>query len=223
MGVWKAGSGPSSSSPQVIRREGAAPPWEVLVAQVLPGASPFCAAASSGARGWKALEDCIFSQALPMASETACHPLRKRPCRMQVFRIWDINQKTFYLRNNQLVAGYLQGSNTKLEEKLDVVPIEPHAVFLGIHGGKLCLSCVKSGDETRLQLEAVNITDLSRNKDQDKRFTFILSDSGPTTRFESAACPGWFLCTALEADRPVSLTNTPEEDRMVTKFYFQKD
>lgn len=38
-------------------------------------------------------------------------------------------------------------------EKLDVVPIEPHAVFLGIHGGKLCLSCVKSGDETRLQLE----------------------------------------------------------------------
>lgn len=31
------------------------------------------------------------------------------------FRIWDINQKTFYLRNNQLVAGYLQGSNTKLE------------------------------------------------------------------------------------------------------------
>ncbi|XP_047602831.1 interleukin-1 receptor antagonist protein isoform X2 [Lutra lutra] len=156
-------------------------------------------------------------------SETACHPSGKRPCRMQVFRIWDINQKTFYLRNNQLVAGYLQGSNTKLEEKLDVVPIEPHTVFLGIHGGKLCLSCVKSGDETRLQLEAVNITDLSKNKDQDKRFTFILSDSGPTTRFESAACPGWFLCTALEADRPVSFTNTPEEAMTVTKFYFQKD
>uniref|UniRef100_A0A8C9PTK1 Uncharacterized protein n=1 Tax=Spermophilus dauricus TaxID=99837 RepID=A0A8C9PTK1_SPEDA len=31
------------------------------------------------------------------------------------FRIWDINQKTFYLRNNQLVAGYLQGPNIKLE------------------------------------------------------------------------------------------------------------
>nr|AAG36777.1 interleukin-1 receptor antagonist [Canis lupus familiaris] len=156
-------------------------------------------------------------------SETACRPLGKRPCRMQAFRIWDVNQKTFYLRNNQLVAGYLQGSNTKLEEKLDVVPVEPHAVFLGIHGGKLCLACVKSGDETRLQLEAVNITDLSKNKDQDKRFTFILSDSGPTTSFESAACPGWFLCTALEADRLVSLTNRPEEAMMVTKFYFQKE
>ncbi|VFV46503.1 interleukin-1 receptor antagonist protein isoform X3 [Panthera pardus] len=158
-----------------------------------------------------------------MASETACHPLGKRPCRMQAFRIWDVNQKTFYLRNNQLVAGYLQGPSTKLEEKLNVVPIESHAMFLGIHGGKLCLACVKSGDETRLQLEAVNITDLSKNKEQDKRFTFIRSDSGPTTSFESAACPGWFLCTALEADRPVSLTNTPEEAMLVTKFYFQME
>lgn len=74
-----------------------------------------------------------------------------------------------------------------------------------------------------LGFQAVNITDLSKNKDQDKRFTFILSDSGPTTSFESAACPGWFLCTALEADRPVSLTNRPEEAMMVTKFYFQKE
>ncbi|KAB1256933.1 Interleukin-1 receptor antagonist protein [Camelus dromedarius] len=156
-------------------------------------------------------------------SETAGHPLGKRPCEMQAFRIWDINQKTFYLRNNQLVAGYLQGPNTKLEEKIDVVPIEPHALFLGIQGGKLCLACVKSGDEIKLQLEPVNITDLSKNKEQDKRFTFIRSDNGLTTSFESAACPGWFLCTALEADQPVSLTNTPKEALRVTKFYFQQD
>ncbi|XP_048209489.1 interleukin-1 receptor antagonist protein isoform X2 [Perognathus longimembris pacificus] len=142
---------------------------------------------------------------------------------MQAFRIWDVNQKTFYMRNNQLVAGYLQGLNTKLEEKIDVVPIDAHAVFLGLHGGKLCLSCVQAGDNTRLQLEAVNITDLSKNREQDRRFTFIRSDSGPTTTFESAAYPGWFLCTALEADQPVGLTNTPEEAVMVTKFYFQED
>ena len=74
-----------------------------------------------------------------------------------------------------------------------------------------------------LGFQAVNITDLSKNKEQDKRFTFIRSDSGPTTSFESAACPGWFLCTALEADRPVSLTNTPEEAMLVTKFYFQME
>nr|O18999.1 RecName: Full=Interleukin-1 receptor antagonist protein; Short=IL-1RN; Short=IL-1ra; Short=IRAP; AltName: Full=IL1 inhibitor; Flags: Precursor [Equus caballus]BAA22529.1 interleukin 1 receptor antagonist [Equus caballus] len=156
-------------------------------------------------------------------SETACHPLGKRPCKMQAFRIWDVNQKTFYMRNNQLVAGYLQESNTKLQEKIDVVPIEPDALFLGLHGRKLCLACVKSGDEIRFQLEAVNITDLSKNKEENKRFTFIRSNSGPTTSFESAACPGWFLCTAQEADRPVSLTNKPKESFMVTKFYLQED
>ncbi|XP_068420715.1 interleukin-1 receptor antagonist protein isoform X2 [Eschrichtius robustus] len=142
---------------------------------------------------------------------------------MQAFRIWDVNQKTFYLRNNQLVAGYLQGPNTKLEEKIDVVPIEPHAMFLGIHGGKLCLACVKSGNEIKLGLEPVNITDLSRNNEEDKRFAFIRSDSGPTTSFESAACPGWFLCTALETDQPVGLTNAPQDAVRVTKFYFQQD
>lgn len=34
-----------------------------------------------------------------------------------------------------------------------MVPIDFRNVFLGIHGGKLCLSCVKSGDDTKLQLE----------------------------------------------------------------------
>ncbi|XP_060043255.1 interleukin-1 receptor antagonist protein isoform X2 [Erinaceus europaeus] len=158
-----------------------------------------------------------------MALETACRPSRRRPCKMQAFRIWDVNQKTFYLRNNQLVAGYLQEPNIELEEKIDVVPIESHAVFLGIHGGKLWLACVKSGDEIKLQLEAADITDLSKNKEQNKRFTFIRSDNGSTTSFESAASPGWYLCTSLEADRPVSLTNTPEEPVKVTKFYFQQD
>lgn len=172
---------------------------------------------------------CPLSHLIPLLlllfpAETACRPPGKRPYEMQVFRIWDVNQKTFYLRNNQLVAGYLQGPNTKLEEKIDVVPVEPHAVLLGIHGRKLCLACVKVGDEIRLQLEEVNIIDLSKTKEEEnKRFTFTRSDSGPTTSFESVACPGWFLCTALEADQPVSLTNTPKEAIRVTKFYFQQD
>ncbi|XP_037663415.1 interleukin-1 receptor antagonist protein isoform X2 [Choloepus didactylus] len=155
--------------------------------------------------------------------EAACRPSGRRACKMQAFRIWDVNQKTFYMRNNQLVAGYLQGANTKLEEKIDVVSTEPHAVFLGIHGGKLCLSCVPSGEDTKLLLEAVNITDLTKNKEWAKRFAFIRSDSGSTTSFESAACPGWFLCTAAEADRPVSLTNMPGAPVTITKFYFQQD
>lgn len=78
MGVWKAGPGPSPSSPQVIRKEGAALSWELLAAQVPHGAS-FCAAAQSGARGQKTLEDRGFKKkekekdlgfywALPMAA-----------------------------------------------------------------------------------------------------------------------------------------------------------
>lgn len=75
-----------------------------------------------------------------------------------------------------------------------------------------------------LGFQEVNITDLSKTKEEEnERFTFIRSDSGPTTSFESVACPGWFLCTALEADQPVSLTNTPKEAIRITKFYFQQD
>ncbi|KAM5227790.1 interleukin-1 receptor antagonist protein [Ctenodactylus gundi] len=156
-------------------------------------------------------------------SEAAGRPSGKRPSIMQTFRIWDANQKTFYLRNNQLVAQYLQGPNSKLEEKIDLVPVDPHTVFLGVHGRKLCLSCVKSGNDIRLQLEEANVTDLRRNKEENKRFAFIRSYSSPTTSFQSAACPGWFLCTAQDGDQPISLTNKPEEPSVVTRFYFQED
>lgn len=84
-------------------------------------------------------------------------------------------------------------------------------------GGTGALTCSPLG------FQEVNITDLSKTTEQNKRFTFIRSDSGPTTTFESAACRGWFLCTALEADQPVSLTNEPREAVRVTKFYFQQD
>lgn len=59
-------------------------------------------------------------------------------------------------------------------EKIDVLPVEAHAVFLGIHGGKLCLSCVKAGDEIRLQLEVRTCPDSNLP-------TFFLQFWGPTT------------------------------------------
>ncbi|XP_055966687.1 interleukin-1 receptor antagonist protein-like [Sorex fumeus] len=138
-----------------------------------------------------------------------------------LFRIWDLHQKVFYLRNNQLFAGHLQGANSELEVKLDFVKIEPYGVSLGIHGRTLCLSCVNYGDKVRLELEPVDINYLS-NKEQDKRFIFIYSEIYATSTFESVACPGWYLCTSQEVDQPVSLTNTLGED-MITDFYLELD
>ncbi|XP_044516374.1 interleukin-1 receptor antagonist protein [Gracilinanus agilis] len=154
-------------------------------------------------------------------SETESFPFMKMSSKSQIYRIWDIYQKTFYLRNNQLVAGYLQGSNTNLEEKIDMVSIEPNSVLLGIHDGSLGLACVKTGGTPKLQLEAVNITDLDKNREECKRFTFIKSESDSICSFESAACPGWFLSTQTEADRPVGLSNT--QANTITRFYFQRE
>ncbi|XP_004708053.1 interleukin-1 receptor antagonist protein isoform X1 [Echinops telfairi] len=154
-------------------------------------------------------------------SETACRPTRGRRHSMGTFRIWDVNQKVFYLSHKQLVAGYLQAANANLEEKVEVMPAESNSVFLGLHSGKLWLSCVKSGDKVRLQLEEVDITDLGRNKEQAKRFTFLHSQNGPTTSFESAANPGWYLCTESEGDKPVSFTNKPKDTTKITQFYFE--
>ncbi|XP_028930404.2 interleukin-1 receptor antagonist protein isoform X1 [Ornithorhynchus anatinus] len=162
-------------------------------------------------------------------SETDAFRLTKMQSKRPVYRIWDVSQKTFYLRNNQLVAGYLQASNMALEEKIDVVPISPfnNTMFMGIQGGNRCLACVKTGDQPVLQLEEINIADLAKAGDQAKRFAFIKSHPGPTFRFESAAYPGWFLCTSQE-DQPVGLTRRTSpwdhaQDPITTDFYFEKD
>ncbi|NWI30586.1 IL1RA protein, partial [Sula dactylatra] len=61
------------------------------------------------------------------------------------YRIWDVNQKSLYLRDDQLVAGHLQGANAALEEKVFWVPnraFEPARlpVILGIQNGTRCLA-----------------------------------------------------------------------------------
>ncbi|NXC08159.1 IL1RA protein, partial [Orthonyx spaldingii] len=60
------------------------------------------------------------------------------------YRLWDVNQKSLYLRGDQLVAGHLQGANAALEEKVFWVPnraFEPARlpVILGIRHGRRCL------------------------------------------------------------------------------------
>lgn len=50
------------------------------------------------------------------------------------------------------------------------------------------------------------------------RFIFYRLDSPSegTTRFESAAFPGWFICTSLQPRQPVSITNQPDQVNIAT-------
>lgn len=50
------------------------------------------------------------------------------------------------------------------------------------------------------------------------RFIFYRLDSPAegTTRFESAAFPGWFVCTSLQPRQPVGITNQPDQVNIAT-------
>lgn len=67
--------------------------------------------------------------------------------------------------------------------------------------------------------------ELYRSPEDSKGFTFYRRDTGLTSSFESAAFPGWFLCTEPEADQPLGLTQLPGDaswDGPITDFYFQQ-
>ncbi|XP_017746964.1 PREDICTED: interleukin-36 receptor antagonist protein isoform X2 [Rhinopithecus bieti] len=133
------------------------------------------------------------------------------------FRMKDSALKVLYLHNNQLLAGGLHAGKVIKGEEISVVPsrwldasLSP--VILGVQGGSQCLSC-GAGQEPTLTLE------------ESKSFTFYRRDMGLTSSFESAAYPGWFLCTVPEADQPVRLTQLPDNagwNAPITDFYFQQ-
>ncbi|ETE73025.1 hypothetical protein L345_01138, partial [Ophiophagus hannah] len=98
---------------------------------------------------------------------------------------------------------------------------ENFPVILSIQGGKSSLAC-SPGSPPELQLESVNITDLCRDKEASTRFTFFMSSKDGIWRFESAAHPGWFLCTSSKANEPIGLINDPGSSHLVD-FYFQPE
>uniref|UniRef100_A0A4W2HT00 Interleukin-1 n=1 Tax=Bos indicus x Bos taurus TaxID=30522 RepID=A0A4W2HT00_BOBOX len=116
-----------------------------------------------------------------------------------------------------------------LGEEISVVPnrsldAKLSPVILGVHGGSQCLSC-GTGQEPTLKLEPVNIMELYHSAEKSKKFTFYRRDTGLTSSFESAAYPGWFLCTVPEADQPLQITQLPKDtswDNPIIDFYFQQ-
>ncbi|XP_065601089.1 interleukin-1 receptor antagonist protein-like isoform X2 [Cyrtonyx montezumae] len=152
-----------------------------------------------------------------------------RYTRSQSFDIFDINQKCFVLESpTQLVALHLQGPSSSQKVRLNIALYRPRGprgstgagqmpVALGIKGYKLYMSCVMSGAEPVLQLEEA---DVMRDIDSVEltRFIFYRLDSPAegTTRFESAAFPGWFICTSLQPRQPVGITNQPDQVNIAT-------
>ncbi|XP_019412089.1 PREDICTED: interleukin-36 receptor antagonist protein-like [Crocodylus porosus] len=95
---------------------------------------------------------------------------------------------------------------------------ENYPITMGIKGGKNCLSCGMAS-EPQLQLEDQEITMISGSQSDALCFTFFNTPQGNTNRFQSAAYPGWFLCTSQKSNDPVSLTNQLGQVN-ITDFYF---
>ncbi|NXH35781.1 IL1B protein, partial [Myiagra hebetior] len=152
-----------------------------------------------------------------------------RYTRSQSFDILDIDHKCFVLESpTQLVALHLQGPSAGRKVKLNIALYRPRSsqgspgsgrvpVALGIKGYQLYMSCVMSGTKPVLQLEEA---DVRRDIESVEltRFIFYRLDSPAegTTRFESAAFPGWFVCTSLQPRQPVGITNTPDQVNIAT-------
>ncbi|KAM9266301.1 interleukin-1 receptor antagonist protein-like [Morus bassanus] len=152
-----------------------------------------------------------------------------RYTRSQSFDIHDIAHKCFVLESpTQLVALHLQGPSAGQKVKLNIALYRPQSpqgglgtgrvpVALGIKGYQLYMSCVMSGNEPMLQLEKA---DIRRDIESTEltRFIFYRLDSPAekTTRFESAAFPGWFICNSLQSRQPVSITNQPDQVNIAT-------
>lgn len=70
-------------------------------------------------------------------------------------------------------------------------------------------------------LQNVNLTDLcSESREETSRFTFFRSYRDGSWQFESAAHPGWFLCTSASSNEPLGLTQDTGPAHVVD-FYFQ--
>ncbi|XP_048367955.1 interleukin-1 beta-like [Sphaerodactylus townsendi] len=132
------------------------------------------------------------------------------------YDIQDIKQKSFVLNEPaQLVAVHLQGANVNHAVKLKMAIYRPkgtvknNPIALGIKGSNLCLSCMpKEGAEGQPELQ-LEEADILRHIDKSKlgRFIFNRIDIGDTTRFESAAFPGWFICTSAQSNEAVGMTD----------------
>ncbi|XP_021567514.1 interleukin-37 isoform X2 [Carlito syrichta] len=83
-------------------------------------------------------------------------------------------------------------------------------IFLAVSKGELCLYCDKDKGKGHpsLQLKKKKLMELGTLKEQECRhFIFYKSKVGSQYTLESAAHPGWFMCTSHSPNQPVEVTD----------------
>ncbi|KAM8990933.1 interleukin-1 family member 10-like [Ara ararauna] len=139
------------------------------------------------------------------------------------YRMRDVDHKSLYLRDGRLVAGHLQGANAAREEEVFWVPNRSFAparlpLVMGIRNGSRCLASAP-GPQPSLSLQDADIRELPRAGAASAAFTFFRSYRAGLWRFESAAHPGWFLCTSARGHQPLGLSRRHDAGTRLD-FYF---
>uniref|UniRef100_A0A5F8H255 Interleukin-1 n=1 Tax=Monodelphis domestica TaxID=13616 RepID=A0A5F8H255_MONDO len=126
--------------------------------------------------------------------------------------IHDIHQYVWVLQGSMLVA--VPNDETVKAVTLEEAPCRDDnlengkgiPIYIGIKGRDICLACEMSGKAAVLQLLNKKIWDLYQSKEAQLPFVFYRNYTGSTHTLESAACPGWFICTSREQNQPVKMT-----------------
>ncbi|XP_065515323.1 dapper homolog 3-like [Lathamus discolor] len=149
--------------------------------------------------------------------------LRRPPLPPSSHGMRDVDHKSLYLRDGRLVAGPLQGSNAAREEEVFWVPNRAFAparlpLVMGIQNGSRCLASARA-PRPSLSLQDADVRELPRAGAASAAFTFFRSYRAGLWRFESAANPGWFLCTSARGHQPLGLSRRPDASTRLD-FYF---
>uniref|UniRef100_A0A8C5RU97 Interleukin-1 n=1 Tax=Laticauda laticaudata TaxID=8630 RepID=A0A8C5RU97_LATLA len=141
-----------------------------------------------------------------------------------VYNIQDTDHKSLVFKEPaQLVAMHLQGHNLEQAGEMSVYRPKIEAgtqkvpVVLSIQRGKFYISCVSKDGQPVLQLEEATIQG-NLDKSQLGRFLFYKIANGKHTRFESAECPEWFICTSSQNDEAVAVTKQPGGPRVIVDY-----
>ncbi|XP_074054315.1 interleukin-36 alpha-like isoform X1 [Macrotis lagotis] len=127
--------------------------------------------------------------------------------------IHDIHQQIWVLQEKSLIATPHNGDvipvtlaiqSCRNEDSLEKNKGNP--IYIGIKDQNLCLYCEKNQEHAILKLEDKNVMDLYNSDKAQKPFVFYHKKTGSTSTFESAACPGWFICTSNNMGEPVKMT-----------------